>query len=338
MKSYHTVLSARVIGLLDVTPTVREFTLQLPAPIASWQVGAHVQVYLETEDLSGSAPPRKITRHYSLLPVSAPDQLRIAVKLAEPSKGGSRAMWRLLVGDSLDISEPMNHFALDLFAPSYLLVAGGIGITPLLSMAHLLRQRGASVQMIYAARHRQEWAYAEELQRLLADQLQLLEGSALDADQAIAHLPAQAQAYVCGPNGMLSALQKAWSRAGRNETLLRFETFGAAAGGQSSFEVSMPRHALQFEVQPEMSLLDAIEQHGIQAMWGCRKGECGLCALPVLSLQGEIEHRDVFFSEHEKRSNTQICPCVSRVRGSITLDSAFRPDLFNSAISAIPKA
>ncbi|NJM43723.1 MAG: 2Fe-2S iron-sulfur cluster binding domain-containing protein, partial [Brachymonas sp.] len=100
---------------------------------------------------------------------------------------------------------------------------------------------------------------------------------------------------------------------------------------QSAFEVSLPRHDLRFEVQAGASLLEAMEQQGLQAMYGCRRGECGLCALSVLVLEGEIEHRDVFLSAHEKQSNEQICVCVSRVRGRITLDSAYRPD----AIAAI---
>ena len=328
MKSTSTLISASVVCLGDITPTVREFTLQLPTPVTPWQPGAHVQVHLTSPRSAGGA---SIIRHYSLLPSAQLDQIRIAVKLAQPSRGGSQAMWNLQLGDNLNVSDPLNHFSLDLNCPSYLLVAGGIGITPLLSMAALLRKRGANVRMIYAARSSNEWAFGDELKSLLGDQLELIEGSGMDADKAIANLPAQGQAYVCGPSGLLGAMQKAWSRAGRKKALLRFETFGATDASNVPFEVNMPRHSRQFEVKPELSLLDAIEAQGIAALSGCRRGECGLCALPVLSLDGEIEHRDVFFSDHEKRSNAQICVCVSRVRGSITLDSTYRPDVANSA-------
>ena len=328
--STHT-LAAEITALRDLTPTVREFTLRWPAsatdPAAlAWQPGAHLQVQVE---LSGqNAAPQMATRHYSLIPCPEPGCLRIAVKRIEPGRGGSQAMWRLQLGDALQLSEPLNHFALDLNAPAYLLVAGGIGITPLMSMAQALCKRGADVRMVYAARSADEWAYAAELQALLGDRLQLVEGAGLDADAAVAQLPANGQAYVCGPGGLLGAMRQAWARAHRPETLLRFETFGNSGGQDSAFQVRLPRHDLSFEVQAGASLLDTLEQQGVQAMWGCRRGECGLCVLPVLALDGEIEHRDVFFSEHEKQANTQICVCVSRVRGCITLDTAFRPDPF----------
>ena len=317
---------ATVIALRDVTPTVREITLQLPTPLA-WQAGAHIQVQLCIQGVD-------FQRHYSLIPCEQANCLRIAVKRAQPGRGGSQAMWRLLVGDSLAMSEPINQFTLDLQAPEYLLIAGGIGITPLLSMAHALRARKARVKMIYAASSAQEFAYRDQLQALLGDDVQWVEGAGLNAQEAIANLQAQAQTYICGPSGLLTAVRQAWETAGRSAELLRFENFGAGSSHDTSFEVRLPRHDLRFEVQPGSSLLDAIEQQGVQAMFGCRRGECGLCALPVLKLDGEIEHRDVFLSTHEKQSNAQICICVSRVRGSITLDSAFRPD--ESQVSKSP--
>lgn len=328
MKASTHTLIAEVSALRDLTPSVREITLRLPAGMAAmaWQPGAHLQVQI---DLHGQT----VQRHYSLIPCAEPGCLRIAVKRAEPGRGGSQAMWRLQVGDALGISEPLNHFSLDLQASAYLLVAGGIGITPLMSMAQALSKRAADVHMVYAARSASEWAYQAQLQALLGDRVQFVEGSQWQMDAAIARLPAQAQAYVCGPSGLLHAMRHAWASAGRAEALLRFETFGNATSQDAPFEVCLPRHDMRFEVPPEASLLDAMELQGIQAMWGCRRGECGLCALPVLVLEGEIEHRDVFLSEHEKLSNAQICVCVSRVRGSITLDTAFRPDAFGAAAS-----
>jgi ferredoxin-NADP reductase len=325
------ILAAEITALRDLTPTVREFTLRLPdsqsntADLA-WQPGAHLQVQIQLSGQNLAQPI--VTRHYSLIPCPEPGCLRIAVKRAEPGRGGSQAMWQLQVGQSLAIREPLNHFPLDLNAPAYLLVAGGIGITPMMSMAQALCKRGADVRMVYAARNADEWAYLTELQALLGDRLQRVEGAGLDADAAVAPLPAGGQAYVCGPGGLLSAMRQAWARANRPETLLRFETFGNSGAQDAAFEVRLPRHDLSFEVPSGASLLDTLEQQGVQAMWGCRRGECGLCVLPVLALDGEIEHRDVFFSEHEKQANAQICVCVSRVRGCITLDTAFRPDPF----------
>lgn len=330
MRISTSIQAAEIVALRDLTPTVREFTLRLPVTVpnttlvaaSAWQPGAHLLVHIT---LSGQTT----TRHYSLIPCPEPGCLRIAVKRLEPGRGGSQAMWRLQMGQSLTISAPLNHFPLDLNAPAYLLVAGGIGITPLMGMAQALCKRGADVRMVYAARSADEWAYQAELQALLGDRLLLVEGAGLDADAAVAQLPPGGQAYVCGPGGLLGAMRESWARAKRPEASLRFETFGNSGGQDAAFEVRLPRHDLSFEVQAGASLLDTLEQQGVQAIWGCRRGECGLCALPVLALDGDIEHRDVFFSEHEKQANTQMCVCVSRVRGCVTLDTAFRPDPFS---------
>jgi ferredoxin-NADP reductase len=313
---------ARVEQIRDITPTVREFSLRCTNGRPSWLPGAHIEVKV-------SVRGQLQNRHYSLLPSDTAGLLKIAVKRAEPGRGGSQAMWQLQVGDELQISAPLNQFSLDLYAPEYLLIAGGIGVTPLISMAKLLVQRGAKVKMIYGARDEQELAYLSDLKELLGDQLQNLVGNAIDFTPTIEPLASQAQAYVCGPAGMLSAVQQAWKDSHRPAEHLRFETFGS--GGQANaFSVNMPRHDLSFDVQPEMSLLDAMELQGIAALYGCRKGECGLCAVNVLSLEGSIEHRDVFFSEHEKQTNSQICVCVSRVQGRITIDSAYRPDALHT--------
>jgi ferredoxin len=93
-----------------------------------------------------------------------------------------------------------------------------------------------------------------------------------------------------------------------------------------AFEVRIPRHELSIQVPAESSLLEALEAAGVQTLWDCRRGECGLCAMDVLAVDGEIDHRDVFLSEQEKREGRRICACVSRAVGSITLDSAWRPD------------
>jgi ferredoxin-NADP reductase len=326
MKISQQTFEATVVDLRDITPSVREFTLRLPydAPASSWKSspGAHVKLHLVVAGQS-------LTRHYSLLPCLEAGTLRIAVKRATPGRGGSQAMWLLHVGDVLQVSEPANQFKLDLNAPAYFLLAGGIGITPLVSMAQALSGlsgRAAPVSMLYCASSSEEWAYLEDLQSALGERVQAIAGYAQDLDARIAALPAQAQAYVCGPTGLLQAVQQAWQRAGRAPVLLRFETFGSASAKAQAFKVLLPRHRLELDVPANASLLDVLEQQGLTPMYGCRKGECGLCALPVLALQGDIEHHDVLLSQHEKQSNSQICICVSRVSGCITLDTAYRPD------------
>jgi len=90
--------------------------------------------------------------------------------------------------------------------------------------------------------------------------------------------------------------------------------------------LQIPRHQLDIMVPADCSLLDALEGAGVQTLHECKRGECGLCAMDVVAVDGAIDHRDVYLSEHEKQANSRICACVSRVVGSVTLDSAWRPD------------
>ena len=149
----------------------------------------------------------------------------------------------------------------------------------------------------------------------------------IDFAAEIAQLPAGAQLYTCGPVPMLEAVKRAWSDAGRPLPDLRFETFGSSGRlPTQAFRLRVPRHGLEIEVPANTTLLEALEAAGVQTLWDCRRGECGLCAMDVLAIDGEIDHRDVFLSEHEKQANGRICACVSRAVGTLAIDSAYRPD------------
>lgn len=330
MKAAQIWTEAQVHALRDVTPTVREITLKPMQGALPHQPGGHLQMQVLVNQGAQGATPRPHTRSYSL--IGQPDGAfyRIAVKRLDDGRGGSKAMWQLAVGDRLRISEPQNHFPLDLAAPAYLLVAGGIGVTPLVGMAQLLAQRGAKVRMLFGARSEAELAYSEPLKAVLRDQLKMAtaeKGGYIDFEAEIAPLPPKALMYLCGPVPMLDAARKAWANAGRPMADLRYETFGSSGRfAPQAFRVKIPRHNLDITVPADSGLLDELEMAGVQAMYDCRRGECGLCAMDVLSLDGEIDHRDVFLSDEEKASNKRICVCVSRVVGEITLDSAYRAD------------
>ena len=327
MKTGQIWTEARVYALRDVTPTVREITLKPVNGALPHQAGGHLQMQVL---VSQGAAVRPHTRSYSLIGQPDGEFYRIAVKRLDEGRGGSKAMWQLAVGDRLQISEPQNHFPLDLAAPAYLLVAGGIGVTPLVGMAQLLAQRRAKVQMLFGARSEAELAYLEPLKVVLKDQLNTAtaeKGEHIDFEAEIAQLPPKAQMYICGPVPMLDAARKAWANAGRPMADLRYETFGSSGRfAPQAFRVKIPRHSLDITVPADNGLLDELEMADVQAMYDCRRGECGLCAMDVLSINGEIDHRDVFLSDEEKASNKRICVCVSRVVGEITLDSAYRAD------------
>lgn len=308
----------------DLTPTVREFELRPEGGVKPWTVGSHLDVQVAIGD-------RLETRSYSLIGVPDAEVYRIAVKRADPGRGGSRWMWALETGDELRIGEPNNHFELTLGAPQYLLVAGGIGITPLVGMATTLAARGADLRLLYAARSDAEFAYGDRLHASLGERLERYAddaGQRIDLDAEIARLHAQGQMLVCGPIPLLDAAQAAWRRAARPAALLRFETFGnSGAHAAQAFWVKVPRHGIELEVPADRSLLDVLEAAGIETLYGCRRGECGLCAMDIVSVAGTVDHRDVFFSAEEKRQNRRLCTCVSRISGGgVVLDSSYRPD------------
>lgn len=328
MKSDLQWMQAQLVALRDITPTVREFTLRPEGgPAAAHEPGAHLQVQVMTP------PGRLQTRSYSLVGEGDGSDWRIAVKRLDDGRGGSLAMWRLAVGDRLRVSAPQNHFPLDLTAPGYLLVAGGIGITPLVGMAQRLgaqaRRHGVPVRMLYGARHAGEFGYLPQLHEALGEAaVSAHEGAAsIDFAAAIAALPPGGQLYTCGPVPMLEAVQRAWASAGRPMQDLRFETFGSSGRlPAQAFDVRLPRHGLTITVPADTTLLDALEAAGVETLSDCRRGECGLCAMDVLAVDGEIDHRDVFLSAHEKQAASRLCACVSRAVGTLTLDSAYRDD------------
>jgi vanillate O-demethylase ferredoxin subunit len=320
---------ARVRALRDLTPTVREFELVPEHGVRAWTPGSHLRVRVP-------AGQRLETRHYSLVGLPAESILngayRIAVKRLEPGRGGSRHLWSLAEGAELAIGEPANHFELASTAPQYLLVAGGIGVTPLVAMARTLAARGAALRMCYAARSADELAYRDELADALGASLVVFSGESgerIDLDAEIAALAPGGQLYVCGPIVLLDAAREAWERSGRAIGDLRFETFGNTGRHAAvPFWVELAdRGGRRIDVPADRSLLDVLEDAGIAALSDCRRGECGLCALQVVRTDGAVDHRDVFLSARQKAANERFCTCVSRVSGGgIVLDSAYRPD------------
>jgi ferredoxin-NADP reductase len=325
-------IAATVEAVEDLSPSVRGLWLRPEGGVQPFTVGSHLRVQVDLGD-------RRDVRSYSLVGLPAEalarGSYRIAVKRADPGRGGSRYMAALRVGDPLPIAGPDNHFELPAAAgaaaPHTLLVAGGIGITPILGMALVLAQRAAPLRMCYAARSAAELVFADSLRAALGERLRTFadaDGQRLDLDAEIAALPAQAQLLICGPVPLLQAAQAAWTRAGRPAADLRFETFGSSGNrAAEAFWVRVPRHGLELTVPADRSLLEVLAEHGVETLSDCERGECGLCALDVLELDGTIDHRDVFFSADEKRANRRLCACVSRVcGGGVVIDSDWRPD------------
>ncbi len=295
------------------------------------EVAQHVrQVVLEPEHLDAPAPPgshidigvyvngRADVRSYSVVGSGAHgNEIVLGVQLARQSRGGSAFMHALQRGQQVQITQPLQNFPLNYGRPGYVLAAGGIGITALVGMGRALRARGADYRFVYGARSRDLMAFVDELAVEHGDRMELRvddEGSSLDVAELVDGVPADGELYVCGPTPMLDAIKAAWARAGRRPAELRFETFGSSGRfAPEAFRVAVPRLGLETVVSPETSLLDALEGCGAEVMFDCRRGECGLCQVTVLDVQGGIDHRDVFLSEEQHRKNDRLQCCVSRV-------------------------
>lgn len=316
--------SGRLRSVRDLTPDIRLFEIEpasdafvVPSP------GSHINVVVQIGEKSD-------IRSYSTVGPCADGVYRIAVKRLAGSRGGSAYMWALTPGARLTVSKPCNHFELGRGRREYLLLAGGIGITPIFSMALALAQSGANFRLLYACRRRQDLALADELREHIGERLHAIvgeEGETLDFAREIARLAPDGELYVCGPIGMLEAVKRQWQQSGRRADQLRFETFGNSGRHASEvFTVKIPRFNIAFDVPSNQTLLEALEAAGVEMISDCRRGECGLCALPILETTGVVDHRDVFFSEAEKAENAKLCTCVSRVAGgAITIDTADRP-------------
>jgi len=312
---------ARVAAVRDLTPDIRALEIAPEGDILPAAPGAHLKI-------SALLNGRLDTRSYSIVETTARGYL-IAVKRLATSRGGSAYMHALAPGARLDVAGPDNHFALRTGAPDYLLVAGGIGVTPIFSHALALASNGAAFRLAYGVRARADLAFADTLAATLGDRLETFvgaEGRRIDLAGEFARLSTEGEAYVCGPVPMLEQAKREWRAAGRPMAKLRFETFGASGHWPTqSFRMKVPRLGQDIFVPAGKSMLEALEDAGIAMIFDCRKGECGLCALPILAVDGVVDHRDVFFSEEEKAANDRICTCVSRVYGaSVTVDTADR--------------
>ena len=310
---------AVVVSTTPVAQNIRHILLDVPGcPPAP--PGAHLDVLVPTADGT------RFVRSYSVVDNGRTGRaIGIAVRLDPRSRGGSAYMHGLRTGDTLTVSQAVQDFELTPGRPGYALLAGGIGITPMIGMARALAQRGADYQLVYAGRSRAGMAFLEQLDADHASRLRAVvddEDGPLDCAKFVADLPTGTELYVCGPPAMLAAVQGEWQEAGRPPSLLRFETFGSGGALPTlPFDVWAPRTGIRTTVPADRSALQALEEAGAEVMADCLRGECGLCVVPVLAATGPVDHRDVFLSPRQKALGEEICLCVSRLAGdTLTID------------------
>lgn len=271
--------------------------------------GAHVE--LRFADFS---------RHYSL--TSSParrDVYEICVLRDRTGRGGSVFLHdHLDVGAHLDAEGPVNTFPLGADAAYTALIAGGIGVTPLLTMAEALTDANRPFEFHYAARSPEHFLDVPVSPDRLHRYPNRHDRPTIDVEAILAGLPTGSHVYVCGPAGLIRAVRARASTLQWDPGRIHSESFGSpATPGGRAITVRLAQSGHTIEVAPDLSILDALLAEGIWIPSDCRRGECGACVTQVVD--GTPEHRDVCLPDALRRDH--MCPCVSRAAGSqLTLD------------------
>jgi ferredoxin-NADP reductase len=289
-----------------------------PADLPTFTPGAHIDLHL----------PGGLIRQYSLLGSAPAGTLAVAVNLDPASRGGSAAVHRdLKAGDTITIDGPRNNFPLAEDAPHSVLIGGGIGITPLQSMACRLADLGRDWTLYHCARTPERTPFMGELRALAttakATFVHVHDGVAgiapLNIDAVVAAAPAGAHFYCCGPAPLMAAFAKATAGLPADRVHVEYFSNTAAKAPASGFEVVLARAGKTLTVPAEKSILETLEAAGLAPLCSCREGICGTCETTILA--GEPDHRDVVLSPDERASNATMMICVSRAKSaSLTLD------------------
>jgi len=300
-----------VSEIVSETPSIRLLRLvrEDGAPLGPYRAGAHI-------DVTG---PTGILRQYSLCgPPADTAALAIAVKREPESRGGSAALHQLCEGDIIEIGAPRNILGIVPGADRHLLIAGGIGITPLLSMAYELHSSGEDFTLVYITHDRAETAFADLLENRVEfrDRVRLHTGLSRDEQRAAlesvaAALTRDSAVYTCGPTGFMETVAEIVTPV-VGETNLHTEHFEATEvdnSGDTAFTVELDTGE-SFEIPADRSILSVLEDNGIDVFKSCEEGICGSCVSNVLD--GEPEHRDNCLSAADKAAGNQMALCVSR--------------------------
>ena len=313
--SLERTLTVRVARIARQTPEILAFELVHPwgRPLPPYEAGAHIDVLM----------PGGFSRQYSLARAPAASNATsylIGVKREADSRGGSASMHeRVREGDLLPISTPRNTFPLRAEAAHHLLLAGGIGMTPLLAMAQALAARGAGFTLCVFARSEEHLAFAEALRGpALAPHLRLHldQGDAsqrIDLRALLAERAPDTHLYVCGPGGFMKAVREAAVRW--PEDALHAEYFAAPADASTGtglpFTLRLAQRGIHVPVAADQTAVDALHEVGIDIPVSCQQGLCGTC---VVEAEGDgAEHRDFCLTGSERRHKVALC--CSRAKG-----------------------
>jgi vanillate O-demethylase ferredoxin subunit len=308
-------IAVRVLSCIALTPRVKAYALTAASgrPLPAYAPGAHIRVPVIASN------GMKESRSYSLIDPYDPKQpYRIAVQREPEGQGGSLYFHEhVKTGSEIDILPPSNHFPLDSAARHSVLIAGGIGITPIFCMAKQLHSQGQSYELHYAGRSADEMALYADVAAGLAPHSTIytddggLQGRMVCADILPAYQPDR-HVYVCGPAGLIQAVRELATERGWPETAVHFELFRnpfAKQADDADITVELRQTGITLVVQAGTSILDAVMAAGVDCDYDCRVGECGACLTNVID--GVPLHRDLYLNDKERRKGDAMCPCVS---------------------------
>jgi|SRR5690625_149001 len=314
-------IKTRVIRRQDEAERIISLVLEAAegqAPLPEFLPGAHLDVRIPTTDL---------VRQYSMVndPIDR-HQYVLSVQHELHSRGGSKTLFaQAQEGSFLWVSPPKNRFQLVADAPHHILIAGGIGVTPLLSMARYLHRHDQSFVLHYSTRSRARTAFYDALQEVdFASQLRFYHDDyqghiAFNLRMALEDIDPQAHVYVCGPATLIRAVRAGARVVGLPLEQVHAEYFSLSGLEDSTptptntaFDVVLARSQQQVRVEADETIVQALEKKGVSVLVSCQEGICGTCVTPVL--EGEPEHRDHYLHAEEKASNQMLTPCCSRAK------------------------
>jgi tetrachlorobenzoquinone reductase len=273
-------------------------------PLPPYEPGAHVDMHL----------PNGLLRNYSLI-VAKPDPATytFGIKRDPASRGGSRWIHEHLhVGATLTISAPRNNFRLREDAAHTILLAGGIGITPIWCMVQRLAELGRDWQLYYSCRSRSDMAFLNALEAMAPATLHFDDenaGQFLDIAGIVAGAPADAHLYCCGPAPMMAAFEAATASRPREQVHVEYFVPKQEAAKKGGFTVALARSGGEYFIPEGETILNVLLDAGIDVDYSCELGICGACEQRVIS--GTPEHRDSILSEEEQAENKRVMICCA---------------------------
>lgn len=304
-------IELEVVTATGVAEAIRELVLRPVngAALPAFTPGAHLRFRVAEGRWNA----------YSLITLPGGDaaSYRIAVRHDPAGAGGSSVMHGLKPGDRILAQPPRNDFALDDGTGPALLLAGGIGLTPLISMATALAATGRPFRLVMAARNRAAATYADLLGETFGEAVSLhlddLGGGPLPVADLIAGITPDTHVYVCGPRPMIDAARAAWTLP---DAQFHTELFDAPQQeqGDQPFEVEVASTGQVFTIPPGKTIIEVLESGGVDLVYDCQRGDCGICQTAVL--EGTPDHRDVVLSPAERAAGKLIHICVSRAKSA----------------------